>query len=416
MILKFINKKHLIYFVIISILFTSLLGCTQNVSNIESASTPLTMEEKLEDFEYMYKIIEENYPFLKVNERLNGVNWLEEKEKYISMIEKSTTDNIFNTQIKKILNELNNGHTQVLGKDNFPWYYSVYSGSKFNKPWVKALSNEKTLQWYDFDKKELPELKDQGYFGSKDSVFKSIILEADEIGYIKINQMDGGIIEEDGRELRKFYEEIKDYDKLIIDIRGNGGGATLYWEKNIIEPLTKEPITVENYIFTRGDYGKPFYKARGIKQSHMSKLNKDILNSFHQDIKEDFDNYYISQRTINPVDSIGFEGNVYLLVDKGVYSSSESFSVFCKDSGFATLVGETTGGDGIGIDPLLFSLPNSGIVIRFSSLLALNGDGTINEEVQTTPDVIIQPEVIIKDPKGTDDLILDDLIQYVIND
>lgn len=133
-------------------------------------------------------------------------------------------------------------------------------------------------------------------------------------------------------------------------------------------------------------------------------------------ISENFDYFHISPLTIKPVDSIGFEGNIYLLVDRGVYSSTESFSVFCKDSGFATLVGETTGGDGIGIDPLLFSLPNSGIVVRFSSLLALNGDGSINEEVQTTPNVLIKPKVIVKDANTVDDLILDDLIQYVIND
>lgn len=414
--MKFINKRHLICFVIISILFTSLLGCTQNVSNMESDSVPLTMEEKLEDFEYLYKIISENYPFLKVNERLHGVNWLEEREKYISMIQKSTTDNSFNSQIRKITKELNNGHTHVLDKNDFPWYYSVYSQSKFDKPWVKALNNQKTLEWYNFDKKKLSELGDQGYFGNKSSAFKSIILKPDEIGYVKINQMNGEVVEEDGIKLRKFYEEIKYYDKLIIDIRGNSGGSDFYWMKNVIEPLASEPLTTENYIFTRGNYGKPFYKARGMKQSKLSKLNKDTLRDFLPEIEENFDYFHISPLTIKPVDSIGFEGNIYLLVDRGVYSSSESFSVFCKDSGFATLVGETTGGDGIGIDPLLFSLPNSGIVVRFSSLLALNGDGSINEEVQTIPNVLIKPEVIVKDANTVDDLILDDLIQYVIND
>ena len=107
----------------------------------------------------------------------------------------------------------------------------------------------------------------------------------------------------------------------------------------------------------------------------------------------------------NPID---FDGKIYLLVDKGVYSSSESFAAFCKDSGLATLVGTTTGGDGIGIDPLFFSLPNSGIVIRFSSLLALNGDGTINEEVQTPPDIEIDSAVGYSYEN-------DEAIQYVIN-
>ena len=36
-----------------------------------------------------------------------------------------------------------------------------------------------------------------------------------------------------------------------------------------------------------------------------------------------------------------FEGNIYLLVDKEVHSSSVQFSIFSKNSGFATLIGET---------------------------------------------------------------------------
>lgn len=44
-----------------------------------------------------------------------------------------------------------------------------------------------------------------------------------------------------------------------------------------------------------------------------------------------------------------------------VYSASESFAVFCQETGFATLVGSPTGGDGIGaLDPVFLQLPNSG--------------------------------------------------------
>lgn len=100
-----------------------------------------------------------------------------------------------------------------------------------------------------------------------------------------------------------------------------------------------------------------------------------------------------------------------MLVDKIVYSASEAFVAFCKESGFATLVGETTGGDGIGIEPLLFYLPNSGLVIRFSSTLGLNGDFTINEEVKTVPDVEV---LAIRNPM--DNFKYDLAVQYVIND
>ncbi len=61
--------------------------------------------------------------------------------------------------------------------------------------------------------------------------------------------MNGGDrIEEDGKMIREFYEEIKDYEKLIIDIRNNGGGNDYYWQKNVIEPLASETISIDNYI------------------------------------------------------------------------------------------------------------------------------------------------------------------------
>lgn len=45
----------------------------------EIALPSLTVEQRLEDFDYMWKIIEENYPFLEVNKRLNGEDWLAKK-------------------------------------------------------------------------------------------------------------------------------------------------------------------------------------------------------------------------------------------------------------------------------------------------------------------------------------------------
>lgn len=80
-----------------------------------------------------------------------------------------------------------------------------------------------------------------------------------------------------------------------------------------------------------------------------------------------------------------------MLVDDAVYSASEAFASFCKATGFATLVGTTTGGDGVGIDPMVVVLPHSGICLRFSSSLGLNPDGSGNEEFGTVPDVVCEP-------------------------
>ncbi len=75
-----------------------------------------------------------------------------------------------------------------------------------------------------------------------------------------------------------------------------------------------------------------------------------------------------------------------MLVDDVVYSAAETFAVFAKESGFATLIGKTTGGDGIGSAPVLISLPNSGYIFRMSKELGTTSDGTCNEEYKTIPD------------------------------
>lgn len=412
--MKPILRKRSLLLICISIIFILIAstGCTHSKESITILNNPLTTEQKLEDFEYMYNLLKENYPFFEVNKRLNGVDWLANKEEYIERIKATNTDQEFIDEMKKIVSELNNGHTHVVDKDDFKWYYSVYTNTKYkhaNKPWAEVFNDKRVLHRYGFNKSMAEENRQLGYFGNNKPAFETEIIKPNEIAYLRIKTMDGERVEEDGKEIRKFYEEIKDYKKLIIDIRGNGGGSDAYWMENVIEPLAKEPISVDNYVFTRGDYGKPFYKARWIKLKSVDNLDDSIINQMPKEIKSDFDNYWLSSRTIKPKNPIDFNGKIYLLVDKVVYSSSESFAAFCKDSGFATLVGETTGGDGIGIDPLFFYLPNSGLVIRFSSLLALNGDFTINEEVKTIPHVQVSAErVIVKE--------YDDAIQYVIND
>ncbi len=65
-------------FVILIILITPLLL----ILNESGRSTGLSKKEKVEEVEYLYKTIEENYPFLEVNERLTGIDWLSHKEEY----------------------------------------------------------------------------------------------------------------------------------------------------------------------------------------------------------------------------------------------------------------------------------------------------------------------------------------------
>lgn len=127
--------------------------------------------------------------------------------------------------------------------------------------------------------------------------------------------------------------------------------------------------------------------------SRFKSFDIETLESFNfpkitENIAKDFDYMSSYTRKINPrADSINYEGKVYLLVDNGVYSSSEMFASFAKESGFATLVGTTTLGDGIGNDPMQVVLDNTGYIMRFSKSLGVTEKGSINELEKTTPHI-----------------------------
>ena len=91
--------------------------------------------------------------------------------------------------------------------------------------------------------------------------------------------------------------------------------------------------------------------------------------------------------TISPTGTEkAFSGKIWLLTSPYVYSASERFADFCKRTGFAALVGQTTGGDGVGSDPALFAMPNSRTLVRFNCEYGINEDGSCNQETGTSPD------------------------------
>ena len=76
-----------------------------------------------------------------------------------------------------------------------------------------------------------------------------------------------------------------------------------------------------------------------------------------------------------------------MLIYSSNYSASDAFASFCKATGFARLVGETTGGNGRGGQPYTFALPNSGLLVYFDPYFSLNPDGSCNAIAGTRPDI-----------------------------
>lgn len=352
----------------------------------------LTSKQKIEDFDYLYNILKDNYPYFEVNKRIYGVDWLSKKQQYEKEVSETRNDKSFVKTLSVILGDLHSGHTDVVDENFYKIMAKSFSSEeiiKGSEPWAKVINDPKVMKRYEYDG-NAKNLKEEEYTLSKNKpCYETHIIIPNKVAYISISVFDGSRTEADKQGIYRFLSSVRDYPKLIIDIRGNGGGSEGYWINNIVVPLISNQLSARYYmLFRGGEYEMPFLNSRQIGLSKMSNLDSNVINKFPPEADQ-FEYYCTVDETIAPCNSLNYKGKIYLLVDKHVFSSSEAFASFSKATGFAKLIGERTGGDGIGIDPIIFSLPNSGIVVRFPAEMGLNPDGSSNAEKRTAPDISV---------------------------
>ncbi len=210
--------------------------------------------------------------------------------------------------------------------------------------------------------------------------------------------------------LLALYKRSKDLPAFIIDLRNCGGGDDSFWMYNIVQPLLKEPVTAFSGTVTKnGEYLQPFLKAS--EEFHESLANRKAGESDQMSLVRaertptpqelaalqgtlagtGFNDPSLSLITINPSGEAPYGGKIFVLTGPNTLSAGDNFAAFCKSSGWATVVGEHTGGDGGG--PLaVVTLPNSKIMISFPSAMGLNPDLTTREQTHTVPHVLCEQE------------------------
>jgi hypothetical protein len=373
----------------------------------------LSQKEKITDFNYMYTILEENYPYFELNKRLYNVDWLSNKEKYLNDVKKTKNDNEFFNVLHNILMDLHNGHTGVLNVNRYYMFKNILKTSYSFNELYKVLNGDKAVQRYENSKKASKNNNLDSTANNNGLIKNNLtqeIIEKDKIAYMGIKMFNILNMQEDSKSINEFLNSVKNYETLIIDIRGNGGGGENYWKDYIVPLLINKPVQCNNYLLFRGgDYSDKFIKSRFNDNSliPINNITNENLSNMPPETLSTFKTYVKNTYTISPNNSINFKGKIYLLVDGDVYSSSEAFAVFSKSTNFATLVGEKTGGDGIGIDVALCMLPNSGFVFVYAQTMGLTYNGTCNEEYKTEPDIKVSA-------KRGDNLLNDEAIKKVL--
>jgi len=441
------------------------------------------VDERLEDFEYLYNLVQENYPYIPLKERTHGYTWLDLREVFEERIRNASDNEDFLHVIIEAVEALQNRHTHVLDpetvtdyhtrfRDSYPMnvvfcdevaeaagYWSekfleiydskylsrfevriVYDrgdyiitdhyanplqgiGVKVTKvngiPIDEAVKNcfdrdyldwdfrrNKTYLWrispYEFGGDAIFTVLDStgnekdvtfnasagsssisGLYPPSDLIFRKF--EEKSVGYMHVGTFDLSTVEPLYNDMLDFYEEIEDYECLIIDIRGNTGGHFRSWVEGIVRPLIREDKLHEYYLAYRtGEYVQQFHDEYLRDKSPVS---KEVFDYLPPEVRGDDYVIYNFSATYTSTHEVDFDGEIILMTDFMVYSAAEGFTNFCKQTGFATIYGTPSGGDGFFIWPLYCVLPNSKIAVTMTSSMSLDYTGHANEEVRTQPDV-----------------------------
>lgn len=393
----------------------------------EEKGLMLSAGQALYDYDTMWTLLEENFPYFAAIEKDLGVSSQEVKARHRAELVSETEDGYitqraFLQRIDACLKEFYSvGHLYVISPD-FRQVLFVFSQTYDNPVGDKIAelaSSKKAETWYTHWENMAQEPPKKGSSESspanrpavnvnpfatpKAAITRNIDLDTgvragyvEDIPYLSIPTF-GGWTEDTYEGIAAFLNENSGQDHLIIDICGNGGGDTLAWAQGIVAPLITEELT---YNMLLGVKTGALNMAMVPFLSDLEDLSADGRDDswkkdfplISDDSFQEVDLLWRITSAISPGDSAHSTfKKVWVLIDYGNYSAADNFAYFCKETGFATLVGTTTGGNGIGMQPAAMALPYSGLMIYYEPYLSYNPDGTCNGTRGTLPDIAASP-------------------------
>lgn len=355
------------------------------------------------DFDYAFDTLEKYYALFYRN---GTSDFLKNRDEYKKELKNLRTDKEFFDKMNRILGDLGDDHTNLLDseevydmKDTFVLSNKEEKG-EVNVDLINYLFGTKISCFF------------HKIFKESKAVTKNLITKDinKDIGYLKIRSMiDPGTpdFEEDLDLLKTYLKKSKNKKALIIDLRGNGGGNAAY-TCDYLYPMilgTKDFKETHEYILFRTDevfkYDPQYPELKSsiskIKESDFKYMEENIPflradKKMMDDIRKNYTHIIYDsgfENTGDFGDEYRFNGNLYLLIDGDVYSSAQNAAHFFKDNDLGMIIGEKTGGDGIGTSPAMVKLPNTKYILRFSHELGLRETESIEESTYTIPDIEI---------------------------
>ena len=261
-----------------------------------------------DNFELLWKIIDEQYCFHEYKQKEYGLDWNEIHREYAKRITPTMTSTQLFEVLSEMVNELRDGHVNL----------------------SCALGTSQYREWFDNYPRNFSDSIQSNYLG-KDYINTSGItyqILENNIGYVYCESFSYGI--GDGN-LDLVLSNLAVCDGIIIDVRNNGGG-NLTTAHKLASRFTNEKVLVGYMSHKTGPGHNDFSKPKPVY--------------------------------LEPSKGVRWQKKAVVLANRRSFSSTNEFVNSMRQLPLVTIMGDKTGG-GSGL-PFSSELPN-GWSIRFSA-------------------------------------------------
>ena len=227
-----------------------------------------------------------------------------------------------------------------------------------------------------------------GYNGPKDTV-TTHYFEKLGIFYAKLPRMEVQLGDTINQRLGAVINKHK-VNAVVLDIRGNGGGYDQTYN-NALKSIVKDTLRQKLVLgINWSPYTRMYYEY------NRDSIQKEPLFTFKVDVptlrEPEMFFIKITQAAIIPDSTkYPFEGKVYILQDKYIYSTSSNLSNLAKNSEQLISIGETPDLiSGMQRSPFFMMLPNSKAIFRVEPQIDFTNNKTVEDTFKNNVEYPIQ--------------------------
>ena len=371
-------KKWVVLFAVLCILVGAAGACAETQGS-----------DYLSDFDEALRMTEEYNPFIPII-RSNTANYdaicAEERELVRTRCRSAE-------ELKVILADLfarigNPGHLAMIDAASYREYQYILEQGLYgeNSPEDLLINDPLTRATYEGMPYSQPVTEDRSNMYPPYVTYD----EGRNLLYIRMLSFRHELIERDRNVFADALRAHPETKHIVFDICGNGGGSDYYWSELLVAPFG-EPVSYEKRVFFRdNDLTRRYGYMEGAVP--VSELDQEDVPAFVGELG--LTHMLSGLIAIEPAEEgrrIRSDAQRWVLIDEYVFSAADGFAGFCKQTGWATLVGRTTMGDGGSSAPVLARLPETGLLMRFSAMASANQENQLNTFYGTSPDYPSKP-------------------------